>query len=101
MLEYVGPVADDEFVLFDLLDAESEWARLAAFEGLDRDTARAVLAECAKLAAGTMAPPSMVTPDARRGRSLSVTSDIPLASWPFPLGNHDARAGLTSDRSGG
>ena len=56
MPEYTGPIDDIEFVLFDLLDAQSEWARIPAFEGFERETVHAVVAECAKLASEAMAP---------------------------------------------
>ena len=52
MLIYKPPVEDAAFVLFDVLDAEAQWARMAAFAELDRDLARAVLAEAGKLAEG-------------------------------------------------
>ena len=68
MPEYIGPIDDIEFVLFDLLDAQSEWTRIPAFEGFERETVHAVVAECAKLASDAMAP-------------LSQSADIEGAHW--------------------
>lgn len=57
MPEYSAPLQDMEFLLFDVFAAHqhwSQWQHLA--EILDEDTARAMLAEAGKLAAGTIAP---------------------------------------------
>ena len=56
MLDYIAPVEDMQFVLFDLLDAESEWREITAFSEIDRDIARAILDEAGKLSANVMAP---------------------------------------------
>lgn len=56
MLDYNAPVEDMQFVLFDLLDAESEWREMAAFSEIDRDIARVILDEAGKLSANVMAP---------------------------------------------
>ena len=54
MLIYRAPLHDDGFVLFDLFNAEAQWARMPAFAELDRDLASAVVAEAGKLAEGTV-----------------------------------------------
>ena len=54
MLIYRAPLQDDGFVLFDLFNAEAQWARMPAFAELDRDLASAVLAEAGKLAEGVV-----------------------------------------------
>ena len=56
MLSYSPPVDDMAFVLFDVFDAEAEWARMPAFGNVDRSLALAVLNEAGKLASEAMAP---------------------------------------------
>ncbi|MYD97858.1 MAG: acyl-CoA dehydrogenase [Gammaproteobacteria bacterium] len=56
MHAYSPPLDDMEFVLFDVFDAEAEWAGMPAFAEVDRALALAVLAEGGKLAANTLAP---------------------------------------------
>lgn len=56
MLQYAPPVDDMAFVLFDVFDAETEWARTPAFSEVDKSLALAVLAEAGKLASDAMAP---------------------------------------------
>ena len=56
MLSYSPPIADMEFVLFDVFAAEAEWARMPALKETDRELALAVLAEAGKVASGVMAP---------------------------------------------
>ena len=56
MLNYSPPLADMEFVLFDVFDAETEWARMPALKETDRELALAVLAEAGKVASEVMAP---------------------------------------------
>ena len=56
MLRYVPPQDDMAFVLFDVLDAETEWARSPAFAEVDKALAQAVLAEAGKVAGGTLLP---------------------------------------------
>ena len=56
MLSYSPPVDDMAFVLFDVFDAEAEWARMPAFGNVDRSLALAVLREAGKLASEAMAP---------------------------------------------
>ncbi len=56
MLNYSPPVDDMAFVLFDVFDAEAEWARMPAFGNVDRSLALAVLSEAGKLASEAMAP---------------------------------------------
>ena len=53
MLAYAAPLDDTAFVLFDLFEADAEWARMPPFAGVvDRALATAVLAEAGKLAQG-------------------------------------------------
>ena len=52
MLIYRPPVDDMAFVLFDVFNAEAQWARMPAFAELDETLAAAVLAEAGKLATG-------------------------------------------------
>lgn len=56
MLSYSPPLADMEFVLFDVFDGETEWARMPALRETDRELALAVLAEAGKVAREIMAP---------------------------------------------
>lgn len=54
---YQAPLQDMEFVLFDVFEAQKYWGQWSQLGGLlDEDTARAMLAEAGKLAAGTIAP---------------------------------------------
>ena len=50
MLSYTPPTDDMAFLLFDVFDAESQWAATADLREVDKDLALAVLAEAAKLA---------------------------------------------------
>ena len=51
MLAYAAPLDDTAFVLFDLFEADAEWARMPPFAGVvDRALATAVLAQAGKLA---------------------------------------------------
>ncbi len=56
MLNYSPPVEDMAFLLFDVFDAEAQWARMPAFGNIDRSLAKAVLSEAGKLASEAMAP---------------------------------------------
>ena len=56
MLSYSPPLADMEFVLFDVFDAETEWARMPALRDTDKALALAVLAEAGRVARDVMAP---------------------------------------------
>ena len=56
MLSYSPPVDDMAFVLFDVFDADVQWARMPAFGNIDRSLAQAVLGEAGKLARDAMAP---------------------------------------------
>ncbi len=56
MHPYSPPLDDMAFVLFELLDAETEWSAMPAFAKVDKALALAVLAEGGKLAANSMAP---------------------------------------------
>ena len=67
MLRYTPPVDDMAFALFDVFDAEAEWARLPAFADMDEAVAKAVLAEAGKLAAETLLP-SYQSSDAQGAR---------------------------------
>ncbi|MEC8833176.1 MAG: acyl-CoA dehydrogenase C-terminal domain-containing protein [Pseudomonadota bacterium] len=68
MLPYTPPEKDIEFVLYDLFDAETEWAKIPAFGSFDRGTVGAILTECGKLTSDIMAP-------------LSQSSDEEGAHW--------------------
>lgn len=56
MLSYSPPLADMEFVLFDLFAADGEWARMPSLKETDKELALAVLAEAGKVASEVMAP---------------------------------------------
>ena len=56
MPHYTAPLRDMQFVLFDLLQAESELAALPRHAGLDRETIEAVLEEGAKFASQVIQP---------------------------------------------
>jgi len=56
MWTYQPPLRDMAFVIEDVLDAPASWALTPAFADLDADTARAVLEEAGKFAAGVLAP---------------------------------------------
>src|SRR6185436_20111064 len=56
MPDYVAPTRDMEFVLFDLLDAESTWRRIPALTEVTRDLVAAVLEEGGKIASEQLAP---------------------------------------------
>ena len=56
MWSYTPPLRDMQFVIEDVLDAPAAWRGMPAFAELDADTARAVLDEAGKFAAGVLAP---------------------------------------------
>ena len=56
MPEYVPPKRDMEFVLFDLLDAQSTWQRIPKLSEVGRDLVAAVLEEAGKIAAEQLGP---------------------------------------------
>jgi alkylation response protein AidB-like acyl-CoA dehydrogenase len=56
MPDYAAPTRDMEFVLFDLLDAESTWRRIPALAEVTRDLVAAVLEEGGKIASEQLAP---------------------------------------------
>lgn len=56
MPTYTAPLRDMRFVLFEVFDAESLWARLPATAEVNRELADAVLEESAKIAADLIAP---------------------------------------------
>ena len=56
MWSYTPPLRDMQFVIEDVLDAPSQWREMPAFAELDIETARAVLEEAGKFAAGVLAP---------------------------------------------
>lgn len=57
MADYQAPLQDMEFLLFDVFAAQNRWQEWPALASvLDADTARAMLAEAAKLAGATIAP---------------------------------------------
>ncbi len=56
MWSYSPPLRDMQFVIEDVLGAPAAWGDMPAFAGLDAATARAVLDEAGKFAAGVLAP---------------------------------------------
>ena len=57
MAEYQVPLKDMSFILYDVLKADQLWQSLPALaETVDRDTADAILQECAKIAEQEIAP---------------------------------------------
>ena len=56
MLRYSPPLADMEFVLFEVFDAATEWARVPALRETDKALAVAVLGEAGRVAREVMAP---------------------------------------------
>ncbi|MEY2874124.1 MAG: hypothetical protein RLZZ373_1495 [Pseudomonadota bacterium] len=56
MWSYSPPLRDMQFVIEDVLGAPAAWRDMPAFAELDVDTARAVLNEAGKFAAGVLAP---------------------------------------------
>jgi alkylation response protein AidB-like acyl-CoA dehydrogenase len=53
---YTPPIADMRFVIEDVLDAPALWRTLPAFAEVDAETARQILEEGGKFAAGVLAP---------------------------------------------
>ncbi len=66
MTSYTPPIADLEFLLYDVFDVERDWQRQAT--SLDRDLVRSVLDECGRIARDVMAP-------------LSSSADQEGATW--------------------
>ena len=56
MAEYNAPLRDMRFVMYELFDAESQWAQWQSSCPIDRETVDAVLEESAKLASKVIAP---------------------------------------------
>jgi alkylation response protein AidB-like acyl-CoA dehydrogenase len=56
MWSYVPPLRELQFVLEDLLDAPARWASLPPYADADAATARQVLEEAGRFAAGVLAP---------------------------------------------
>jgi alkylation response protein AidB-like acyl-CoA dehydrogenase len=56
MWAYEPPLRDMQFVIEQVLDAPAQWRELPALADLDVDTARAVLEEAGRFAAGVLAP---------------------------------------------
>lgn len=70
MAEYRVPLKDMNFLLFDVFGAEQMWQSLPKLaETVDRDTAEAILQECAKIAEQEIAP------IAREGDETGVSFD--------------------------
>ena len=68
MWNYIPPLRDMQFVIEDVLGAPAAWRDLPAFAELDVDTARAVLDEAGKFAAGVLAP-------------INSTGDVEGCTW--------------------
>jgi len=56
MWRYEAPLRDMRFVIDEVLQAPSAWARMPAFEALDADTAAEVLNQAGRFAAEVLAP---------------------------------------------
>jgi alkylation response protein AidB-like acyl-CoA dehydrogenase len=56
MPEYKAPLRDMRFLMFDVLDVVSHYAKLPNCEGLDRDMVEAIMGETAKFAENVLAP---------------------------------------------
>ena len=57
MVDYQAPLRDMRFVMYDVFRADEQWSQWPALsQTVDRETADAILAEAAKLAAKTIAP---------------------------------------------
>ena len=56
MWTYSAPLRDMQFVIEDVLQAPASWREMPDFADLDAGTARQVLEEAAKFAAGVLAP---------------------------------------------
>jgi alkylation response protein AidB-like acyl-CoA dehydrogenase len=56
MWTYTPPLRDMQFVIEEVLDAPALWREVPALAECDVDTARAVLEEAGKFAAGVLAP---------------------------------------------
>ncbi|WNC67895.1 acyl-CoA dehydrogenase C-terminal domain-containing protein [Thalassotalea nanhaiensis] len=70
MAEYKVPLRDMNFVLFDVFKAEQLWQDIPALaESVDKETADAILQECAKIAEQVIAPLS------REGDEVGVSFD--------------------------
>lgn len=70
MADYQVPLKDMNFLLFDVFSADKSWESMPALaEQVDRDTAEAILQECAKIAEQEIAPLS------RQGDEIGVSFD--------------------------
>ena len=70
MAEYKVPLEDMNFLLFDVFKADQMWQRLPKLaEQVDKDTAQAILQECAKIAE------QEIDPIAREGDETGVSYD--------------------------
>ncbi|MFT5758277.1 MAG: alkylation response protein AidB-like acyl-CoA dehydrogenase [Alteromonadaceae bacterium] len=70
MADYQVPLKDMSFILYDVLKAEQLWQQLPELtEHVDRETADAILQECAKIAEQVIAPLS------RQGDEIGVSFD--------------------------
>ena len=70
MADYQVPLKDMSFVLYDVLKIDKLWQKLPALaEHVDRETADAILQECAKIAEQEIAPLS------RQGDEIGVSFD--------------------------
>lgn len=68
MWHYEPPLRDIRFVIEELLDLPAQWAQVPAFAEVDADTARQVVEEAGKFAAGVIAP-------------LNATGDLEGCIW--------------------
>ncbi|HET8711034.1 MAG TPA: acyl-CoA dehydrogenase N-terminal domain-containing protein, partial [Spongiibacteraceae bacterium] len=56
MADYAAPLRDMHFVLFEMFDAETLWARFPGTAEANRELAAAVLEESAKICSEVIAP---------------------------------------------
>ncbi len=70
MADYQAPLKDMNFLLYDVFSMEAMWQSMPTLsEHVDRETAQAILQECAKIAEQEIAPLS------RQGDEIGVTFD--------------------------
>ena len=87
-MSYRAPVKDMLFCMKDLADLDAV-ARLPGFEGMDADTAQAVLEECAKFNEGVVAPLNWdgdVKPSSFQDGTVTTTAGFKPAFRQFAAG---------------
>ena len=79
MTEYVAPLRDMRFVMFELFDADALWAKFPGTAETNRELAEAVLEESAKISSGVIAP-SLRTPVSASAYKLPLNTTMPMNS---------------------